>query len=205
MKDKRVYLMQVGLKTLGFYTDLLDGDEGPKTKAAFAMWEASINSTGNIPSRIVERAASQIGVREVTKNQGPGIEKYWTATTYPDGFENREPYCAAFVCWAVREACVGQTYSFTLPKSPVAYDFESWGIANAKKGVTVKPNTTTIKPGDIFTLSAASHVGIIKSVGKTTVVTIEGNTDGSGSREGDGVYERIRTIVSLRKVISIVS
>jgi hypothetical protein len=71
--------------------------------------------------------------------------------------------------------------------------------------VTVKPNTTTIKPGDIFTLSAASHVGIIKSVGKTTVVTIEGNTDGSGSREGDGVYERTRTIVSLRKVISIVS
>lgn len=197
--------MQVGLKELGFYTDLLDGDEGPKTKAAFAAWEASLSPviTGTIASRIVSIAATQIGVREVTKNQGPGIEKYWAATTYPDGFDNREPYCAAFVCWVIREACAGLTTKFSLPKSPVAYDIEKWGVANTKNGVAVKTNKSALKAGDIFTLSAASHVGIIKSVGKSTVVTIEGNTDGSGSREGDGVYERTRTIASLRKIVSI--
>lgn len=197
--------MQVGLKELGFYTDLLDGDEGPKTRAAFSAWEASLNVTGTIASRIVSIAATQIGIREVTKNQGEGIEKYWTATTYAEGFKNREPYCAAFVCWVIREACAGREVPFSLPKSPVAYDFEKWAGANAKKGVLMLSNVHTPQAGDIFTLSTASHVGLIKSVNKSMVVTIEGNTDGSGSREGDGVYERTRTIASLRKIIRIVS
>lgn len=209
MKDKRVYLLQVGLKQLGFYNDVCDGDEGPMTRAAITSWESTLSGAavaGNsIASRIVEIAATQLGIREVTKNQGLGIEKYWTATTYPGGFKNREPYCAAFVCWTVREAVGDTKAAFSLPESPVAYDFEKWGISNSKKGVTVLSRDATLKPGDIFTLAAASHVGIIKSVGKSTVVTIEGNTDGSGSREGDGVYERSRTIASLRKVIRIIT
>ena len=207
MKDKRVYLLQVGLKHLGFYTGILDGDEGPMTRGAIAAWEATLDGTAatssEIPARIVEIAASQIGIREVTKNQGPGIEKYWAATTYPDGHTNREPYCAAFVCWVVREADGDKKVPFSLPKSPVAYDIEKWAVANAKKGVTTVARTSAPKPGDIFTLTAASHVGIIKSVGKSMVTTLEGNTDGSGSREGDGVYERTRTIASLRKVVRI--
>lgn len=207
MIDKRVYLLQVGLKQLGFYNGILDGDEGPMTRGAFAAWEATLSgaiATGtSIAARIVEIAATQLGIREVTKNQGPGLEKFWTATSYEDGYANREPYCAAFVCWVVREACAGRSITFSLPTSALAYDFEKWGAANAKKGVSVLAKGAALKPGDIFTLAAASHVGIIKAVNKTTATTIEGNTDGSGSREGDGVYERTRTIVSLRKVVRI--
>lgn len=199
--------MQVGLKQLGFDPGLPDGDEGPHTRAAFAAWEASIagdsNTTESIAARLVEIAKTQVGIREVTKNQGPGIEKFWTATSYKDGFKNREPYCAAFVCWLVHEACKNQAIPFSLPTSPVAYDFEKWGAANSNKGVSVLSNSASLKAGDIFTLATASHVGLIKSVGKSTVTTIEGNTDGSGSREGDGVYERTRAIVSLRKIIRI--
>lgn len=197
--------MQAGLKSLGFDPGKLDGDEGPKTKSAFNAWLASLVSTSSdsIADDVVRVAKTQIGLRETSKNQGPGLAKYWTATTYPTGYANREPYCAAFVCWVVREACLNKVIPFSLPNSPVAYDFEKWGAANASKGVSVLTNKSTPKPGDIFTLATASHVGIIKSVDSLTVTTIEGNTDGSGSREGDGVYEKIRRIATIRKLVRI--
>lgn len=205
--DNRVYLMQVGLKSLGFDPGKLDGDEGPKTKSAFDAWLASLvpASSNSIADAIVKIAQTQVGVRETSKNQGPGIEKFWTATSYPDGYANREPYCAAFVCWVVREAALNKVIPFSLPRSPVAYDFEKWGKANATKGVSVLSNSSKPKAGDIFTLATASHVGIIKSVDALTVTTLEGNTDGAGSREGDGVYEKIRRIATIRKLVRILS
>lgn len=208
IKDNRVYLMQAGLKSFGFDPGLLDGDEGPKTQSAYNAWLSSLTPTvvsDSIPAKIVTIAQTQVGLRETSKNQGPGLEKYWSATTYPTGYANREPYCAAFVCWAVREACLNSTIPFSLPRSPVAYDIEKWGAANSSKGVSVLTNKSTPKPGDLFTLATASHVGIVKSVSANTITTIEGNTDGSGSREGDGVYEKIRRIATVRKFVRILS
>lgn len=203
IKDNRVYLMQVGLKSLGFDPGSLDGDEGSKTRGAFDAWIASLSTDNTIPAAIVRIAQTQVGLRETSKNQGPGLEKFWAATTYPTGYANREPYCAAFVCWVVREACLDKAIPFSLPRSPVAYDFEKWGESNKSKGVAVLSNSSTPKPGDIFTLSAASHVGIVKAVNGLTVVTLEANTDGAGSREGDGVYEKVRRVSAIRKLIRI--
>ena len=206
MKDKKTYLIQVGLKALGFDPGILDGDEGKDTRAAYAAWEASLTPavTGTtIAEKAVAIALGQVGVRETSKNQGPGLEKFWTATSYAAGYANREPYCAAFICWVISEAVKGSTFAFALPKSALAYDFEKWGVANTGKGVSVIAKGAPLKPGDIFTLSAASHVGMVKSVSGSTVTTIEGNTDGSGSREGDGVYQRTRDASGFRKVIRI--
>jgi hypothetical protein len=42
---------------------------------------------------------------------------------------------------------------------------------------------------------AIGHAFIIKkTVGNSAVVTGEGNTDGNGSREGNGFYEKIRPL-----------
>lgn len=207
MIDQRVYLLQVGLKSLGFDPGLLDGDDGAKTKAAFASWvnslDAVASTASSLASRIVALARTELaaGIRETSKNQGPGLAKYWTATSYLTGYDNREPYCAAFVCWIIRQAIGDRKVNYNLPTSPVAYDIEKWGAANIKNGVKVLKNSDKLLPGDIFTLSAASHTGIIVGVNSSTVTTIEGNTDGSGSREGDGVYEKTRTKVSLRKIV----
>lgn len=203
MEDKRVYLMQVGLKSLGFDPGGLDGDEGPKTRAAYAAWESSLYPNGTVAKRIVEIARTQVGIREETKNRGEGIAKYWTATSYLAGYTNREPYCAAFICWLVKEATKDTDIKFSLPKSPVAYDFEKWGAANTGKGVNMFSNSTMPKAGDIFTLRTASHVGLVVKATASTITTIEANTDGSGSREGDGVYERTRPISSVRKFVRI--
>jgi hypothetical protein len=206
MKDRSIYLQQHALQSLGFYKGVLDGDEGPMTRAARAAWEASLvlSPTPNaIIARMLAAARKEVGTRETSKNQGPGLAKYWTATSYHRGYDNREPYCAAFVCWVIEQATAGSSHAFSLPRSPVAYDFEKWGAANAGKGVQVLPGGSTPKPGDIFTLTSTSHVGIVLSVTGSRMQTIEGNTDGSGSREGDGVYQRERPISSTRKLVRI--
>lgn len=202
MRDKDTYLIQAGLKSLGFDPGPLDGDFGPKTKRAMDAWHESLNTPSDLSQRIVAVAANEVGIRETSKNQGPGIAKYWSATSYLDGYKNREPYCAACVCWIVKQACADQSHSFSLPTSAVAYDFERWAKNNAGNGVAlVEPEQA--RAGDIFTLSAASHVGIVESVHGDTATTLEGNTDGSGSREGDGYYRRTRNLTSFRKVIRI--
>jgi hypothetical protein len=54
-----------------------------------------------------------------------------------------------------------------------------------------------IKPGMVFFIDTGGgkgHAGIVVSINGSNIETIEGNTDGSGSREGDGVYRRTRKI-----------
>lgn len=212
--DSKTFLIQTGLKSLGYdfgpapsKFGPLDGDEGPKTRAAVASFEASKlvsegkPTTGSIAAIIVQLAGAQLllDIRETSKNQGAEISKFWTATTYPTGYANREPYCAAFICWLVREAVGSRKVPFLLPRSPVAYDFEKWA-RSAGRGVEFAASP---KAGDIFTLSTASHVGLVIGVDGSRIITIEANTDGSGSREGDGVYKRTRAISSVRKFIRI--
>jgi len=61
------------------------------------------------------------------------------------------------------------------------------------------------KPGQVFGLYFESkgriaHMGIITKEDRLHYITIEGNTDGSGGREGDGVYKKIRTKRSIYKI-----
>lgn len=162
--------------------------------------------TVEIPNLIAKIALAQHWVRETSKNQGEGIEKFWQATSYPDGYKNREPYCAAFVCWVVREAFEGadekQTAGFRFPTTARAWGFEEWSLAQDSTTNTKKKPRGDIERGDlvIFTFS---HIGI--ALGRPDksghFATIEANTDGEGSREGDGVYEKIRSIELVRSRI----
>jgi peptidoglycan hydrolase-like protein with peptidoglycan-binding domain len=123
MKSRDTYLQQVGLRELGFDPGPLDGDAGPKTQAARAAWESSLESAapGSIAARIVGLARADLGIRETEgKNHGPGIAKFWPATNYPTGYANREPYCAAAVCYWVKEAAGSIKPAFDLPRTATA-------------------------------------------------------------------------------------
>ena len=50
-----------------------------------------------IRQKLIDIAMRDEGQKETSRNRGPAIEKFWTATNYPDGYVNREPYCAAGV------------------------------------------------------------------------------------------------------------
>lgn len=152
-----------------------------------------------IPDKIAKIALSQHWVRETSKNRGEGIEKFWDATSYKEGYKNREPYCAAYVCWVVREAFeeagIKESPGFRLPTTARAWGFEHWSLAQDDTTHTKKKPRGDIERGDlvIFTFS---HIGI--ALGRPDkhghFHTIEANTDDGGSREGDGVYEKIRSI-----------
>lgn len=71
----------------------------------------------------------------------------------------------------------------------------------------LKPNASHLTPraGDIFgiyfnNLKRIAHAGFVDEWGSTFIITVEGNTNETGSAEGDGVYRRRRPIGSLHSV-----
>lgn len=137
---------------------------------------------------IVEAAISQLKVREVTRNRSPEIDKYWTSTTYDDGYSYREPYCAAFVAWCADQARLEH------PRSASVREWLNWAIENKK--VVTKPTAADI----VVFLPKFSHIGIVESVAGKVIHTIEGNTSpdvapgSSGDRDGDGVFRKTRAL-----------
>ena len=158
--------------------------------------------------RLIAVARTQIGVVEVpnNSNSGPDVEKY-QATTWLKG--TGYAWCAAFICWCFKQASSGVNYSFKLPQTAGAFDYENWARNNASNGVTIlKPPFNNILPGDIIIFNF-SHIGLANGalIGNS-VATIEGNTsptNGSiqSQRSGGGVWNKSRKSSLIRTVIRI--
>lgn len=158
-----------------------------------------------IPSAIVKVATAEIGVSEVNgSNCGPRVNEYKAATWLPA--DKPWPWCAAFVCWVVREAAaqagVPFTKTFQRPRTAGAWDFENWSLAQDDSTNTKKPHRNDIQSGDIVVFKF-SHIGFAVSAPDKdgNVMTIEGNTDGAGSREGGSVLRKKRRVDQIRSRI----
>jgi hypothetical protein len=177
-----------------------DGDLGPITLKAIANKLGIVDEVQKSDNKLIDIALKELGVFETSTNQGPGIEKYWTSTTYKEGYKNREPWCAAFVSWVCMQS--GLFTEEERPKTAGAFGYESWG--DGCKKVTVKRKPTLITKGDIIIFSF-SHIAIATSDSDRDgdFTTIEGNTNPSGSREGNGVYKKTRNISLVRSKVTI--
>ena len=130
---------------------------------------------------------SQIGVREHGgKNAGYSVEKYLKSTKLNKGYA----WCAAFVNWSLRHCGIKTINSAWSP---------SWFPANR---ITKNP-----KQGDVFGIYFKSkrriaHVGFIYKwlPNSKYCITVEGNTNEAGSRDGDGVYKKRRLKTQIYKV-----
>ncbi len=185
-----------------------DGVDGPVTWNAILARISTKNETtpkGDIAEKMVSLARGEIGVSEVDgSNCGPRVDQY-KAATWLDA-DKGWPWCAAFICWLVREAIEGEDVSFKRPRTAGAWDFENWAKQQDGKGVDLrKPSNEDIKAGDIVVFSF-SHIGLaVKDIDSSGyVVTIEGNTNGAGSREGGSVLEKKRHVSKIRSRIRIV-
>jgi len=147
-----------------------------------------------LQTHLVQVAGAEIGVAETSRNRGPEIAKYWSATSYQDGMQERQPWCAAFVAWCLREAIVRRYGSeaacpFKRCRSARCFDWVDW--ANLQGQVDV---SRTPKVGDIA-VYRFSHIGIVvEASGGSDFWAIEGNTDDDGGREGVEVARRRRQI-----------
>jgi hypothetical protein len=152
---------------------------------------------------LVRIATAEIGVEEVNgSNRGPRVDEY-KAATWLDPSKGW-PWCAAFVCWVVREAmeATGQRYTFDRPRTAGAWDFENWSRKQDDSTWTKRPHDGDIQAGDIV-IFTFSHIGIATSAPDAGgwVSTVEGNTDAAGSREGGGVYRKRRHVSKIRSRI----
>lgn len=159
----------------------------------------------SLASKIVELASREIGVEEIDgTNCGPRVNEYKAATNLPPA--ESWPWCAAFVCWLVREAMaatgIKETATFKRPRTASAWGFESWSLKQDNTTQTRKPARNDIQAGDIVVFTF-SHIGIATSSPDREgyFSTIEGNTDGAGSREGGAVLEKRRPISRVRSRI----
>ena len=185
-----------------------DGADGPVTWNAILAklsTKETVVSGGSVAEKMVSLAREEIGVSEVDgSNCGPRVDEY-KAATWLDA-DKGWPWCAAFICWLVREAIEGDDVKFKSPRTAGAWDFENWAKQQSTNGGELrKPTNEDIKAGDIVVFTF-SHIGLaVKDADSSGyVVTIEGNTNGAGSREGGSVLEKKRHVSKIRSRIRIV-
>jgi len=138
--------------------------------------------------------SSQIGVRELTgRNDGVEVEKYLAVTGFGKGYA----WCAAFISWTYQEAEVKALKNAWAP---------SWFPPG--NTIYIKGKSGNKVPGraDVFGIfypkdNRIGHVGFVDDwPSGEFVITVEGNTNSAGSREGDGVYRKRRLKANIYKV-----
>lgn len=198
-----------------------DGEAGPKTWGAIhdhyfpdAKATAPVEQSGtlHLRERLIAIARKDEGKTEESRNRAAYIKAYWPATSYPDGYDNREPYCAAAVCYWVREWLKDPEVLAALKmtaeqaekwrcKSAAAFGWKEWA---ADKGATILKASDALRAGDIA-VYAFSHIGIVVSGNGDSFKAIEANTGAAGQRDGEGVFVKSRDRDSVRAFIRLLA
>lgn len=162
---------------------------------------SSLNSFSQVytPERscLIQVYKSQIGVREASgRNDGAAVEMYLKSVGLGKGYA----WCAAFVKWCLKPFNVDGYTKITGAAASLN--------VTSKHVYFKRQYAAEILPGDVFTLWYA-RLGRIGHTGFTNgwsnrasgmIYTVEGNTNGGGSRDGDGVYLRIRNVGSIYSI-----
>ena len=145
----------------------------------------SFGAVGQV-STVAEIYRSQIGVRELTgRNDGRQVEMFLASCNLAKG----NPWCAAFITWTFKTAGIKTVVSGYSP---------AW--FPAKKTIYTRGASGNATPitADVFGIwfeskKRIAHVGFIDEwPSGNYAITVEGNTNDAGSREGDGVYRKRR-------------
>jgi len=139
----------------------------------------------NKRAKVVQRAMGEVGTRERTGwNDGERVEIYLRSV----GLKRGDPYCAAFVSW------VYKMEGFDKPRS-------GWSPALFPDARLAR----SALPGNVLGIyfpdkKRVAHVGLIVQQHGDWVTSIEANTNIAGSREGDGVYKKLRHIKTIYSI-----
>jgi hypothetical protein len=162
-----------------------------------------MSSTYELRKRFVAIARLDSGKTEVMKNHAPWIEKLWPATSYPEGYDNREPYCAAGLAYCLREWLKDSEVLAALNlsaqgsdqwrcKSAAAFEWQKWA---GRKNLQVLPVRSILHTADIV-IYKKSHIELVTNDDGTLggpFVAVGYNTNASGSRDGEGCFEKPRS------------
>lgn len=125
------------------------------------------------------------------QNRGPWVRLYM------NGNEGSQwAWCAGFACFLMEQACKSKQVPLPITSS---FSCDSLAASAKEQGLFLSErrlDRSTIKPGMLFlnrrTSTDWTHVGIVTEANEEVFMTIEGNTNDEGSREGYEVCQRIR-------------
>ena len=132
---------------------------------------------------VVAIASAEVGVRELTgHNDGARVGEYQHAGNCHKG----DAWCTCFVVWVFKQA------GYLMPRTGWSPD-----LFPAKR--LVKDPV----PGNVMGIyfvakQRIAHTGIVTLVHNEKVYSVEGNTNLDGSPEGDGVYQRVRYLKTIK-------
>jgi len=133
------------------------------------------DESGSAAGLIVRTAEKEVGVCESGKNTGARVDQYNAYVGL-----RKVAWCASFVSW-----CHGQA-GYREPKT-------AWSPTLFPPSRIAKEAAPGMVMGIYFPeLRRIAHCGIVAHVKGNYVYTLEGNTNVSGSREGIGVFRKLR-------------
>jgi LysM repeat protein len=146
---------------------------------------------------VIETMQSQIGIIERTgNNDGVEVEAYLASA----GLGRGNPWCASFVNWTYMQC--GYDFNLDAPGWVPSW-FPNSKLIYTRAGINKAPP----QPGDLIGIwyeskGRLAHIGFYEDQSGDWIISIEGNTNEGGSREGDGVYRKIRMKRTIHSISS---
>ncbi|WP_372622564.1 peptidoglycan-binding protein [Falsiroseomonas sp.] len=168
----------------------------------------AISPGGALAEAALAVARTQIGVTETPpgSNRGPEVERYLASVGLGGGFA----WCAAFVHWCGEEGAKQAGLANRVPRT--AGVLEMWRRAQRDGLPCVTAEAAREQPGlvtagmvFIMRFSATTgHTGFVEARDSGRLVTIEGNSNDSGSREGTGVFRLTRRTLGMPQLLGFI-
>ncbi len=169
---------------------------------------ASTRAPSKLIVAVLKFARTQIGVMESPRgsNRGPQVDLYLKSVKL-DPKRGSFAWCVAFTYFCFQEAA--KQLGVDNPHVRTAGVLDHWNRAksvSAAKRITharAIADPALVRPGSLFVMDfggGAGHTGLVVESANGRLVTIEGNSNDGGSREGIGVFRRqARKIAQINK------
>ncbi|MEV0917823.1 CHAP domain-containing protein [Streptomyces sp. NPDC049967] len=129
-------------------------------------------------------AAAEIGYHEGKSGGHWNNKQKYSAAVPGLEWSDRQAWCCTFTSWSFQQA--------GLPKGSYPVTASCATATNWWKQQGRWSDYPAVGAQVMFGPGGGSHTGLVVSYDATTITTIEGNTNVSGSAEGDGVYRKTR-------------
>lgn len=138
----------------------------------------------NIVHRLIALALDEVGFHE-GKTGGHWNNRTKYAGEVPGlAWADGQPWCAVFVSWLALVGGAAELFPRTASCDAGAAWFRERGQWSEYPAIGAQVFYGT--PADL------NHTGFVIDFDADTITTVEGNTNVTGSREGDGVYRKVR-------------
>ncbi|MDM0107956.1 peptidoglycan-binding protein [Variovorax sp. J22R24] len=188
-----------------------DGRVGSLTWGAL-FGAATVPSQATAPSPLAEAAIAfaltQVGVMEdpLGSNRGPEVDRYLKAVGLNPA-AGSFAWCVAFThfCYQAAAEQLGRANPHIRTAGVLDHWNKAGSSANAVRVTKAKAiaDPGLVQPGSLFIIDLGQglgHSGMVIEVADGRLVTVEGNTNDNGSRNGIGVFKRnARKIAQINK------